>query len=88
MVHAEHIVEDKWLAYLDRRRNEGPLARLHGLNATVQIVLEQNPFSGQVFVFRGRRGDLIKLFWRDGHGLWSFAKQLECGRLIWPHVAR
>jgi transposase len=32
-----------------------------GLSATVQTVLEQNPFSGHVFVFRGRRGDLIKL---------------------------
>ena len=40
-----------------------------GLSATVQTVLEQNPFSGHVFVFRGRRGDLIKLLWWDGDGL-------------------
>ena len=32
-----------------------------GLSAQVQTKLEQNPFSGQVFVFRGRRGDLIKV---------------------------
>ena len=36
-----------------------------GLSATVQTVLEENPFSGHVFVFRGRRGDLIKLLWWD-----------------------
>src|SRR6476660_1044307 len=39
-----------------------------GLSATVQTVLEQSPFSGHVFVFRGRRGDLIKLLWWDGDG--------------------
>lgn len=36
-----------------------------GLSATIQTVLEENPFSGHVFVFRGRRGDLIKLLWWD-----------------------
>jgi len=45
-----------------------------GLSATVQTVLEENPFSGHVFVFRGRRGDLIKLLWWDGDGLCLFAK--------------
>ena len=57
-----------------------------GLSATVQTVLEQNPFSGHVFVFRGRRGDLIKLLWWDGDGLCLFAKRLERGRFIWPKV--
>ena len=55
-----------------------------GLSAIVQTVLEQNPFSGHVFVFRGRRGDLIKLLWWDGDGLCLFAKRLERGRFIWP----
>src|SRR5262245_66548205 len=55
-----------------------------GLSGTVQTVLEQNPFSGHVFVFRGRRGDLIKLLWWDGDGLCLFAKRLERGRFIWP----
>jgi len=32
-----------------------------GLSALVETKLEQKPFSGQVFVFRGRRGDLIKV---------------------------
>jgi hypothetical protein len=33
------------------------------LSRTVQTALAENPFSGQVFVFRGKRGDLIKLLW-------------------------
>jgi transposase len=44
-----------------------------GLSALVQTKLEQSPFSGQVFVFRGRRGDLIKLLWYDGDGLCLFS---------------
>jgi hypothetical protein len=32
-----------------------------GLSALVQTALEQDPLSGHVFVFRGRRGDLIKV---------------------------
>jgi len=32
---------------------------------------------GHVFVFRGRRGDLVKLLWWDGDGLCLFAKRLE-----------
>jgi transposase len=40
-----------------------------GLSALVQAKLEQSPFSGHVFVFRGRRGDLIKVLWYDGDGL-------------------
>jgi len=55
-----------------------------GLSAVAQTVLEQDPFSGHVFVFRGRRGDLIKLLWWDGDGLCLFAKRLERGRFIWP----
>ena len=55
-----------------------------GLSATVQTVLQQSPFSGHVFVFRGRRGDLIKLLWWDGDGLCLFAKRLERGRFVWP----
>jgi transposase len=57
-----------------------------GLSAMVQTALQENPFSGQVFVFRGRRGDLIKLLWFDGDGLCLFAKRLERGRFIWPKV--
>jgi len=57
-----------------------------GLSALVQTVLQQSPFSGHVFVFRGRRGDRIKLLWWDGDGLCLFAKRLERGRFIWPQA--
>ena len=57
-----------------------------GLSAQVQTRLEQQPFSGHVFVFRGRRGDMIKLLWFDGDGLCLFAKRLERGRFIWPQA--
>lgn len=53
----------------------------------MQTKLEQRPFCGQVFVFRGRRGDLIKVLWFDGDGLCLFAKRLERGRFVWPQAA-
>jgi len=54
------------------------------LSGQVQTVLQQQPFSGHVFIFRGRRGDIVKLLWWDGDGLCLFAKRLERGRFIWP----
>jgi len=58
----------------------------HGLSAKVQAVLNEQPYSGHVFVFRGRRGDLIKVLWFDGDGLCLFAKRLERGLFIWPQA--
>jgi transposase len=52
----------------------------------VQTALQENPFSGHVFIFRGRRGDPIKVQWFDGDGLCLFAKRLERGRFIWPQA--
>jgi len=57
-----------------------------GLSAVAQTALKQNPFGGHIFVFRGKRGDLIKLLWWDGDGLCLFAKRLERGRFIWPQA--
>jgi transposase len=57
-----------------------------GLSALVQSKLEKRPLSGQVFIFRGRRGDLVKLIWFDGDGLCLFAKRLERGRFVWPQA--
>jgi hypothetical protein len=55
---------------LDCRRCDRSGAWLHGAQCTlVQTKLEQSPLSGQVFVFRGRRGDLLKVLWFDGDGL-------------------
>ena len=55
-----------------------------GLAALVQTQLQADPFSGQIFVFRGRRGDRIKVLWWDGDGLCLFAKRLERHRFVWP----
>ena len=57
-----------------------------GLSALIQTKLEKSPLSGQVFIFRGRRGDLVKLIWFDGDGLCLFQKRLERGRFIWPQA--
>ncbi|QIT56576.1 IS66 family insertion sequence element accessory protein TnpB [Aquisalimonas sp. 2447] len=55
-----------------------------GLAAMVAHRLSKDPFSGQIFVFRGRRGDRIKVLWWDGQGLCLYAKRLERGRFVWP----
>ena len=57
-----------------------------GLNGMVQTTLQENPLSGHVFVFRGRRGDLIKLLWYSGDGLCLLAKRLDRGKFIWPQA--
>jgi transposase len=59
---------------------------LTGLSAMVQTALEHNPLGGGVYVFRGRRGDLVKLIWHDGDGLCLFQKRLDRGRFVWPHA--
>jgi transposase len=56
-----------------------------GLAARVQTTLEMDPFGGHVFVFRGRRGDMIKILWWDGQGLCLFAKRLEQGCVFQPN---
>ena len=58
-----------------------------GLAARVQLTLQLDPHGGALFVFRGRRGDLIKVLWWDGQGLCLFAKRLERGRFVWPSPA-
>lgn len=69
-----------WLAagVTDMRRGWGTLA------AQAQQVLEEDPYSGHMFVFRGRRGDLLKIIWWDQQGACLFSKRLERGRFIWP----
>jgi len=55
-----------------------------GLSALVQETLKKDPFRGHLFVFRGRRGDLVKVLWWDGQGFCLFAKRLNRGRFVWP----
>lgn len=69
-----------WLAagVTDMRRG------FDGLAAIVQEKLLEDPFSGHVFVFRGKRGDRIKVLWWSGDGLCLLAKRLEHGHFVWP----
>ena len=50
----------------------------------VQMALDCNPLAGGVYVFRGRRGDLIKILWHDGDGVCLLAKRLDRGKFTWP----
>jgi transposase len=61
-----------WIAtgHTDMRRG------MQGLALLVQEGLGRNPFGGDVFVFRGRNGSLIKALWHDGIGLSLYAKYL------------
>lgn len=72
-----------WLAggVTDMRRG------MNGLTLQIQEGLGRDPHAGDLFVFRGRRGDLIKVLWHDGLGLSLYAKRLEHGRFIWPTPA-
>jgi transposase len=51
-----------WLAtgYTDMRKG------FDGLAVLVQEILKRDPHNGHLFVFRGRRGGLIKVLWHDG----------------------
>ena len=71
-----------WLAagHTDMRRG------MNGLALQVQETLGRDPFAGGLFVFRGARGDLIKILWHDGLGLSLYAKRLEKGRFVWPQA--
>ena len=69
-----------WLAtgVTDLRRG------MNGLSLMVQEASGRDPHAGDLYVFRGRRGDLIKCLWHDGLGMSLYAKRLERGRFIWP----
>jgi transposase len=69
-----------WIAagHTDMRRG------MQSLALQVQEALKRDPFAGDLYVFRGRSGSLIKILWHDGIGLSLYAKRLERGRFIWP----
>ncbi len=60
----------------DRRKS------FNGLGEQVQHVLNDNPFSGHLFIFRGRRGDTVKILWADADGLCLFTKRQEEGQFL------
>jgi transposase len=64
--------------YTDMRKG------MDGLALLVQEVLRADPFSGHLFVFRGRKANLIKIVFWDGTGLCLFTKRLEHGVFLWP----
>ena len=69
-----------WIAtgHTDMRRGMNSLA------LQVQQALKRDPHKGDLFVFRGRRGDLVKVLWHDTLGMSLYAKRLERGKFIWP----
>ncbi|PWR21530.1 IS66 family insertion sequence element accessory protein TnpB [Zavarzinia compransoris] len=58
-----------------------------GLAAKAKEMIHQDPFSGHLFLFRGKRGDRLKALWWDGSGLCLIAKRLEKGSFVWPPLA-
>jgi transposase len=57
---------------------------MNGLALQVQEVLRRDPHAGDLFVFRGAQGNLIKILWHDGLGMSLYAKRLERGKFVWP----
>ena len=57
---------------------------MNGLALQVQQALQRDPHAGDLYVFRGRRGDLVKILWHDGLGMSLYAKRLERGHFVWP----
>ncbi len=72
-----------WLAvgHTDMRRG------MNGLALQVQEALGRDPHVGDLYVFRGRRGDLIKIVWHDGIGMSLYSKRLEHGKFVWPNTS-
>ena len=58
--------------------------QIDGLVMLVADTLNQNPTSGQLFVFRNRQADKVKLLYWEDNGFWLMYKRLEKGKLIFP----
>lgn len=59
---------------------------MNGLALQVRQALDRDPHGGDLYVFRGRKADLVKLLWHDGLGMSLYAKRLERGRFVWPQA--
>jgi transposase len=60
---------------------------MNSLALQIQQALNRDPHAGDLFVFRGKRGNLVKIFWADALGASLYAKRLEKGRFVWPSPA-
>ena len=60
---------------------------LDGLATLIQKHLKKDPFSGHLFVFRGKNASLLKILFWDGTGLCLFTKRIDRGNFFWPRVA-
>jgi transposase len=56
---------------------------IDGLCSVCRQIMQENPLSGYVFVFRNRSGTSIKLLMYDGQGFWLCQKRWSSGRLTW-----
>jgi len=72
-----------WIAtgHTDMRRGMNSLA------LQVQEGLKRDPHGGDLYVFRGKSGRLLKILWHDGLGMLLYAKRLERGRFVWPQAS-
>jgi transposase len=59
---------------------------VHGLAALVAQARQADPYCGDVFVFRSKRSDRLKLIAWDGSGMVLVTKWLEAGRFTWPPI--
>jgi transposase len=59
---------------------------MDSLAALVMQALASDPFTGDVFIFRSKRSDRLKLLVWDGSGLCLVTKRLESGAFTWPPV--
>lgn len=57
---------------------------MNSLALKIQQGLGRDPHGGELFCFRGRKGDLMKILWHDGVGMSLYVKRLEAGKFIWP----
>ena len=69
-----------WLAVLAR-------AEVQRLAEGQHEAADGDQHAGDLYVFRGKRGDLVKIVWHDGLGMSLYAKRLERGRFLWPAPA-
>ena len=61
-------------------------AGMNGLAAKVETALAEDPYCGHVLVFRGWRGDMLKVLWWSGDGVCLLEKRLQRGRFVWPQA--